>query len=88
MEDKLTDGEKALDIGSGSGYLTACMALMIGSRGRVIGVEHIPELVDKSIENVQIDHPELLSSNRVKFKGKKITRVSTYNISQMFFVTY
>jgi protein-L-isoaspartate(D-aspartate) O-methyltransferase len=29
---------RALDVGSGSGYLTACMALMVGSRGKVVGI--------------------------------------------------
>ncbi|KAF4518822.1 hypothetical protein B566_EDAN008151 [Ephemera danica] len=28
LSDKLTDGARALDVGSGSGYLTVCMALM------------------------------------------------------------
>jgi len=38
---------------SGTGYLTACFALMVGPQGRAIGVEHIPELVSSSIENIQ-----------------------------------
>ena len=38
---------------SGTGYLTACFALMVGSEGRAVGVEHIPELVDTSIENIK-----------------------------------
>jgi predicted RNA methylase len=29
LSDKLIDGARALDVGSGSGYLTACMALMV-----------------------------------------------------------
>ena len=29
LEDQLKDGMKALDVGSGSGYLTACFALMV-----------------------------------------------------------
>jgi protein-L-isoaspartate O-methyltransferase len=29
---------RALDVGSGSGYLTACMALMVGTAGRVVGI--------------------------------------------------
>ncbi|KAL9667616.1 hypothetical protein QQ045_001979 [Rhodiola kirilowii] len=54
------DGEKnlrpemrALDIGSGTGYLTACFGMMVGLEGRAIGVEHIPELAASSIENIQ-----------------------------------
>ncbi|XP_065205946.1 protein-L-isoaspartate(D-aspartate) O-methyltransferase-like isoform X2 [Planococcus citri] len=66
LKDKLVSGEKALDVGSGSGYLTVCMALMIGANGKAIGIDHIPQLVNKSIENVQKDKPELLSSGRLK----------------------
>ena len=29
LSDHLKEGSKALDVGSGSGYLTACMALMV-----------------------------------------------------------
>lgn len=37
----------------GTGYLTACFAMMVGSQGRVVGVEHIPELVTSSIVNIK-----------------------------------
>lgn len=33
LKGHLVSGEKALDVGSGSGYLTACMALMLGENG-------------------------------------------------------
>lgn len=42
-----------LDPFTGTGYLTACFAMMVGPQGRAIGVEHIPELVSFSIENIQ-----------------------------------
>lgn len=38
---------------AGTGYLTACFAWMVGPEGRAVGVEHIPELVSSSIENIQ-----------------------------------
>ncbi|KAK7265611.1 hypothetical protein RJT34_33233 [Clitoria ternatea] len=53
LEKNLQTGMHALDVGSGTGYLTACFALMVGPQGRAIGVEHIPELVSFSIENVK-----------------------------------
>lgn len=37
----------------GTGYLTACFALMVGPEGRAVGVEHIPELVTSSIQNIE-----------------------------------
>jgi protein-L-isoaspartate(D-aspartate) O-methyltransferase len=69
LTDQLFNGAKALDVGSGSGYLTACMAHMVGIHGLVIGVEHIPELVEISINNVQKDHPEFLQNGCIKFLG-------------------
>ncbi|KFZ45942.1 Protein-L-isoaspartate(D-aspartate) O-methyltransferase, partial [Antrostomus carolinensis] len=66
LKDRLVEGAKALDVGSGSGYLTACFARMMGPTGRAVGVEHIKELVQESIRNVQEDDPTLLSSGRVK----------------------
>ncbi|CAH2070509.1 unnamed protein product [Thlaspi arvense] len=53
LEDKLQPGMRALDVGSGTGYLTGCFALMVGAEGRVVGVDHIPELVDMSIKNIE-----------------------------------
>ncbi|XP_043521383.1 protein-L-isoaspartate(D-aspartate) O-methyltransferase-like isoform X3 [Frieseomelitta varia] len=66
LEDKLHDGARALDVGSGSGYLTACMAMMLGSNGLAIGVEHIPELKAFAMQNIQKDNPELLESGRIQ----------------------
>lgn len=45
-------GEKILDIGSGSGWTTAMLAQIVGSGGRVFGVEIIRELVDFGRENL------------------------------------
>ncbi|XP_018896215.1 protein-L-isoaspartate(D-aspartate) O-methyltransferase isoform X2 [Bemisia tabaci] len=66
LKDHLVEGEKALDVGSGSGYLTACMALLVGKSGKAVGIDHIPELVEYSVKNVMSDHPELLESGVVK----------------------
>ncbi|XP_046474484.1 protein-L-isoaspartate(D-aspartate) O-methyltransferase isoform X1 [Neodiprion pinetum] len=60
-------GAHALDVGSGSGYLTACMAHMVGSGGLVVGLEHIPELVEDSRKNVELDRPDLVQDGRIKF---------------------
>ncbi|KAK9727784.1 hypothetical protein K7432_001561 [Basidiobolus ranarum] len=63
----LKPGMKALDVGSGSGYLTSCMAAMVEKNGQVVGIEHIPELVELSTKNVKADHPEFLESGQVVF---------------------
>lgn len=33
--------------------MTACFAMMVGPEGRAVGVEHIPELVASSMENIK-----------------------------------
>ncbi|ELU16573.1 hypothetical protein CAPTEDRAFT_159419 [Capitella teleta] len=55
LSDHLTDGKRALDVGSGSGYLTSCMAIMVGDKGLAVGIDHIDQLVNHSIDNVRKD---------------------------------
>lgn len=78
LKDHLIEGEKALDVGSGSGYLTVCMALMVGETGKAVGIDHIEELIEMSTNNVRNDKPELLSSGRVKFVGKDSIKFSPF----------
>ncbi|KAH9823416.1 protein-L-isoaspartate O-methyltransferase [Melampsora americana] len=61
----LKPGARVLDVGSGSGYVLACMYHLISSpiatgiqqqaHGFAIGIEHIPELAKESIENLKSD---------------------------------
>lgn len=39
------EGEKILDVGSGSGWTTALLAASVGEKGEVFGLEIVPELV-------------------------------------------
>lgn len=41
----------------------------VGPKGKVIGIDHIKELVDDSISNVKKDDPSLITSGRVKLIG-------------------
>ena len=52
LRDKLIPGSRVLDVGSGSGYLTACIAHLVQPGGKAIGIEHIPELVNLSKNNI------------------------------------
>lgn len=52
LKDKLVPGARVLDVGSGSGYLTACMGRLVQPDGKAFGIEHIPQLVDLSIQNI------------------------------------
>lgn len=46
------------------------MAIMVGENGKAVGIDHIPELVENSIENVKKDNPDLLNSQRVILESK------------------
>ncbi|XP_023335439.1 protein-L-isoaspartate(D-aspartate) O-methyltransferase [Eurytemora carolleeae] len=63
LKDNLKPGMKALDVGSGSGILTACMAMMVGPSGKVVGIDHISGLVEMSKENLLRDGKESLLTN-------------------------
>lgn len=48
----LKEGQKVLDVGSGSGWTTALIAQIIGKSGKVFGLEIIDELVKFGQENL------------------------------------
>ncbi len=49
----LRAGMKVLEIGSGSGWNAACIASIVGGRGRVVSVELIEELVEFATRNIR-----------------------------------
>jgi len=72
--DYLKPGARVLDIGSGSGYLTHVMANLVTGpgtpdQGQVVGIDHIPELVELSRINMDKSQEgrELQASGKVKF---------------------
>ena len=54
---------RALDVGCGSGYLTAALGVMVGSEGVAVGIDHIEELVANSHNAVAADDARLLASS-------------------------
>jgi protein-L-isoaspartate(D-aspartate) O-methyltransferase len=61
---------RVLDIGSGSGYLTHLLAELVGERGLVVGLEHIPALRQIGEDNVRksTEGMKLLDSGKVRFR--------------------
>lgn len=53
LEPYLSPGSSALDIGAGSGYFTALMAVLVGRGGTVVGIEHAPRLTDMALSNLR-----------------------------------
>lgn len=62
----LQPGANALDIGCGSGYLTACMGQLVSPSGSVIGIENRQSLVDLSVSNIKRGDPGLLEEGIVR----------------------
>lgn len=58
-------GEKILDVGSGSGWTTALLAHIAGCAGKVFGVEIIPGLVEfgqKNLKNYRFQNASILQT--------------------------
>jgi len=45
-------GEKIMDVGSGSGWQTALLSHIVGNKGKVFGIELVPELKEIGEKNV------------------------------------
>jgi protein-L-isoaspartate(D-aspartate) O-methyltransferase len=58
LKDHLKGKNRALDVGSGSGYFTTLMAKLM-AEGFVYGVDHIPELVTLAKKNVGKNNSKL-----------------------------
>ena len=65
LKDHLKEGNKALDVGFGSGYLTVAMSKMMKDKGVVVGIEHIKELCEFAKENISKNNKILLDSKKV-----------------------
>jgi protein-L-isoaspartate O-methyltransferase len=70
LEPQLQSGASALDVGSGSGYLTAAMAKLVGPGGHVLGVEQVPALVEDAWQNVARGNPELVEDMEGRGEGE------------------
>lgn len=63
------EGNKILDVGSGSGWQTALLAYIVGSEGKIFAVELIPELMNFAIKNI----------SKYDFIQKKIVEFRCFN---------
>ena len=48
-------GACVLDAGSGSGYLAAVLRHLVSLGSKVVGIDHIPALLDRSVQNLKND---------------------------------
>ena len=66
LKDYLIEGSTVLDIGFGSGYLTVAMSKMMKDKGKVIGIEHIKDLYDWGISNMNKHHKSLIDNKQIE----------------------
>lgn len=52
--DQIKRGESVLDIGCGAGADTIIAAVMVGPQGKTIGLDFVPEMVQRAKQNLQI----------------------------------
>ncbi|GAA5850200.1 hypothetical protein JCM9279_003563 [Rhodotorula babjevae] len=55
LEPFLQPGSNVLDVGAGSGYLLGIFHALVSPGGTVLGIEHIPALVERALENLEGD---------------------------------
>ena len=60
---KIYPGEKILDIGCGAGVDTILAAIIVGSKGSVVGVDIVPEMIARAESNLQ-----MIDRDNVNFK--------------------
>ncbi|KAI5793861.1 protein-L-isoaspartate O-methyltransferase [Peziza echinospora] len=68
LKDYLKPGMRVLDIGSGSGYLCAVFGHLVGPSGKVVGIDHIPQITSFSTANLRKSpiHSTMLDEGRVE----------------------
>ncbi len=64
------EGQKILDIGFGSGWTTAILAHIAGRKGKVFGVEVVPEIYEFGQKNLaKFDYKNIKLYNRSGWEG-------------------
>ena len=60
---QIEQGQKILEVGTGSGYHSALLAEIVGERGKIISIERIPHLAQKAtkiLRNLHYDNIEVI----------------------------
>jgi protein-L-isoaspartate(D-aspartate) O-methyltransferase len=65
LGDRLVRGGRILDVGSGSGFMTAAMASIAPPAAQILACEHMADVCEASIRNINRHDPNLLRSGRV-----------------------
>ena len=73
------EGEKVLDIGSGSGWTTALLSFLVGDEGSVIGLERVDSLVkfgNANLKKYRFKNSEIVQAkDELGIVGEKFDRI-------------
>ncbi|CAL5227878.1 g10918 [Coccomyxa viridis] len=69
LQGHLQPGASAFDVGSGSGYLAACMGVMVAPNGHVLGIEQHEPLAQRSFASIRRALPELMDEGVVTLQA-------------------
>eukprot|EP01017_Pseudomicrothorax_dubius_P021053 TRINITY_DN2277_c0_g1_i6.p1 TRINITY_DN2277_c0_g1~~TRINITY_DN2277_c0_g1_i6.p1 ORF type:complete len:312 (-),score=67.62 TRINITY_DN2277_c0_g1_i6:82-1017(-) len=65
MKKQLRSARRILEIGSGSGYFTTCLAHATPSNAVIYALEHVPQLAESSLRNIRKHHGSFLDSGKI-----------------------
>jgi len=65
----IREGDTVLDIGCGAGVDTLIATTMVGQKGRVVGIDLIPEMLERARENLRKTSPNNVSFQEVSAEG-------------------
>eukprot|EP00172_Hildenbrandia_rubra_P001345 Plantae.Rhodophyta-Hildenbrandia_rubra.ctg1883.p1 GENE.Plantae.Rhodophyta-Hildenbrandia_rubra.ctg1883~~Plantae.Rhodophyta-Hildenbrandia_rubra.ctg1883.p1 ORF type:complete len:250 (+),score=22.80 Plantae.Rhodophyta-Hildenbrandia_rubra.ctg1883:1484-2233(+) len=65
----LAPSNRVLDVGCGVGYMTVCLAQLVqGDGGRVLGIDHVQQVVQMAKDVVAKSYPDLVDDGTVEFE--------------------
>ncbi len=74
----LKKGMKVIEVGSGCGYVVALLSKIVGDDGKVVGVEIIKKIAEKSRENLKeagIKNAEIINKDACEGFAEKFDRI-------------
>mmetsp|Transcript_3938 Transcript_3938/g.3353 ORF Transcript_3938/g.3353 Transcript_3938/m.3353 type:complete len:110 (+) Transcript_3938:550-879(+) len=71
LKDCFKDAKRALDIGTGSGFVALCLSKMCRrADSKTYAVDHIQGILDQAKENIMKHHKEYIDDGRIEFVCK------------------
>eukprot|EP00892_Ulva_mutabilis_P000750 jgi/Ulvmu1/10676/UM066_0060.1 len=82
LSDQLRPGARILDVGSGSGYLTACFAYAAEPGGYVLGIEKFESLARQSVVSLRTHHRKLLDEGIIEIQAANVLGLEAEEVDE------